>query len=81
MDILDDKDAVPAPVARIDYRKIAEKFNTMEVGDTLRLDKVYNVTAFRRHLERRTAKGALSVHQRHGKCFVKRLSDTPMQVV
>lgn len=81
MDILEDNSAVPAPKARIDYRAIAEKFNGMEVGKTMRLPKVYNITSFRRNLENRVKPEAINVYQRDGSCFIKRLTSEQMQAV
>ena len=41
------------PLARIDYDKIADNYNRLEVGGAVIIDKVYNITLFKQHLERR----------------------------
>lgn len=82
MEIMQVKDSdVPPPMARIDYRKIAEAFNELPVGRTLRLDPVYNITVFRRTLERRAPSGSFEVFQRRGNCFLKRVTADAMEVV
>lgn len=82
MEILDAKDTqVPAPHQRIDYRALAELYNKMAVGQTLKHAPVYNITVFRRNLQRRVAEGSFSVFQRSGHCFIKRLTTAEMEVV
>ena len=82
MEITQVKDnEVPAPMARIDYRKLAEVYNQLAVGRTLKLDPVYNITAFRRTLERRAPAGSFEVFQRRGNCFIKRITEDSMEVV
>lgn len=79
MEILEQQ--APNPLQRIDYRKIAETYNSMEVGKVMRLESVYNITAFRRSLERRLPAGNFDAYQRGKKCFIKRITSVPMEVV
>ncbi len=82
MEILDAKDTpVPAPHQRIDYRALADTYNKMAVGQTLKRPQVYNITMFRRNLQRRVAEGGFEVYQRNGHCFIKRLTTAEMEVV
>lgn len=82
MEILDDKRAeIPAPKRRIDYRRLAELYNKMSVGQTLKLDQVYNITLFRANLQRRVAEDGFEVFQRRSSCFIKRLTTAEMEVV
>jgi len=81
MEILDQGADAPSAKVRLDYGKIAEAYNSLQVGQMLKLDPVYNITAFRRSLERRLDKANFEAFHRGGHCFLKRKSTTPMEVV
>ncbi|MBC7198169.1 MAG: hypothetical protein H5U32_02860 [Pseudomonas balearica] len=69
----------PAPVKRIDYSALAEHYNALEVGKTLKLDQVYNITLFRQALVRRgLGDEDVEVYQRKGNCFITRKTETLM---
>lgn len=65
----------------IDYRDIAERYNDLARGQVLRLPRVYNITHFRRALERRglTHRIDFKVSHQGSNCVIKRLSDVEMR--
>lgn len=69
----------PAPVKRIDYVTLASAYNALEVGEVIKIGKVYNTTLFRQSLLRRgLGDGDVYVYQRKGACFITRKSQTLM---
>lgn len=69
----------PAPVKRIDYVELAQHYNALEVGKSLKLGRVYNTTLFRQSLLRRgLGEGDVHVYQRRGSCYITRKSETLM---
>ena len=69
----------PAPVKRIDYVELAQHYNALEVGKSLKLGRVYNTTLFRQSLQRRgLADSDVDVYQRKGSCYITRKSETLM---
>lgn len=70
----------PNPVKRHDYEQIAEVYNGTEIGQAVRLDRVYNTTLFRQALERRGLTAAdAAVYQRGDYCFIARKTETQMR--
>jgi hypothetical protein len=70
----------PAPARRIDYAAIAARYNEGEIGATLRIERVYNTTLFRRVLQNRGLTDQdVEVTQSGKHCYLKRKSDTRMQ--
>jgi len=82
MDVIEVDQDAPTPVKRNDYGVIADRYNEIEVGQALRMSKVYNITLFRRTLARFGLSPAdTSVYQRGGHCFIQKKSETQMQPV
>jgi hypothetical protein len=71
---------LPAPTKWLDYDEIATLYNTIAIGQAVKIKKVYNVTLFRQAIERRGLSSAdVHIYQR-GSCYIERKSDTPMQM-
>lgn len=69
----------PRPQARVDYDELASAYNLQQVGGTLRIGKVTNVTNFKKALHRRgLSPGDYEAYQRGRHCFLKRLSEKTM---
>jgi hypothetical protein len=60
----------------IDYTKLAELYNALEVGGAVEMDSVYNITNFKEALTRRglVMQKDASAFNLNGKTLVKRLS-------
>lgn len=81
MEILDQDENIPTAKVRLNYREIAEAYNNLRVGQVLKRGGVYNITSFRKNLERRLEKSNFEVYQRNGACFLKRKTAVLMEVV
>lgn len=65
------------PLVPIDYVKLAEFYNGLEVGGAVEMDeKVYNITLFKQALGRRGVVSEVDFHafNKDGKTLVKRLT-------
>lgn len=64
----------------IDYTKLAELYNELEVGGAVEMDAVYNITNFKEALVRRglALQTDVSAFNHNGKTLVKRLSQAVM---
>lgn len=64
----------------IDYVKLAEYYNALEVGGAVEMDAVYNITLFKQALERRGVVETtdFTAFTKHGKTLVKRLTQADM---
>lgn len=64
----------------LDYRGIAERYNALPPGRAFRIARVYNITHFRRALERRGLAHRVDFKVAHqgNHCIIRRLSDVPM---
>lgn len=69
-----------APRTPIDYAKLAEFYNALEVGGAVEMDAVYNITNFKEALGRRglALKTDVDAFSHSGKTLVKRLSQAVM---
>ena len=65
---------------RIDYDAIADFYNTLQIGEALQINPVYNITLFRRALGNRGVKINIDFDAfgKGGKTLVKRLSAARM---
>ena len=70
----------PKPRNFIDYRAIADKYNSLPVGGQLSIPAVYNITLFRRILANHWGLSTEDVRafQAEGRCHMKRLSEAEM---
>ncbi len=70
----------PRPWARLDYRGLAQAYNDLALGQSLRLRKQTNITNFKTALSRRDLEEGTDYRacQRGRHCYLTRLSDTPM---
>lgn len=80
MKIVSEKDAGPKERNVVDYAKLADYYNRCEVGQAVELDKVNNVTLFKRSLDLRGIKRATDYQafNKDGKTYVKRLTQVRM---
>lgn len=64
----------------IDYEKLADFYNALEVGGAVEMDAVYNITLFKEALERRSvvSETDFSAFNKDGKTLVKRLTQAAM---
>lgn len=68
------------PRASIDYKKLAELYNSLEVGGAVEMEPVYNITLFKDALGRRgvVLDTDFSAFNKDGITLVKRLSMAAM---
>lgn len=73
-------EGAPSALNKIDYNKLADYYNSAEVEGAVEMDEVYNITLFKKALERRglTLDEDFSAFNKDGKTFVKRLSQASM---
>lgn len=65
------------PLVPIDYAKLADFYNSSEVGGAVEMDEqVYNITLFKKALSRRGVVSEVDFHafNKGGKTLVKRLT-------
>lgn len=69
------------PPARVDFNKLASDYNLMEVGRTLKIPRVSNVTNIKEALGRRGIESEADYDARNrGKFFyLRKLSGKPME--
>lgn len=69
-----------SPLVPIEYNKLADLYNRLEVGGAVQMDKVYNITLFKKALARRgvVIDTDCSAFNKDGKTLVKRLSQAVM---
>lgn len=68
------------PRTPIDYNKLAELYNALEIGGAVEMDPVYNITNFRQALCRRglVTQVDFTAFNKGGKTLVKRGSQATM---
>lgn len=68
------------PRTPIDYTKLAELYNALEIGGAVEMDLVYNITNFKEALARRglVQQTDVNAFTLNGKTLVKRLSQAVM---
>jgi hypothetical protein len=68
------------PNTPIDYNKLADYYNRLEIGGAVEMDQVYNITLFKEAVERRGIRREVDflAFNRDGKTIVKRESQAPM---
>lgn len=66
---------------QIDYAALATHYNALQIGGAVVMDKVYNITLFKRALERRGVvhNTDFQAYNADGKTYVKRLTITRME--
>jgi hypothetical protein len=80
MKIVSDQASGPKERKTVDYGKLADYYNRCEDGDAVELEKVYNITLFRRSLDLRgiTQGVDYQAFNKDGKTYVKRISKVRM---
>lgn len=68
------------PRSTIDYTKLAEFYNALEIGGAVEMDTVYNITNFKVALSRRglVNQTDFTAFNKGGKTLVKRLTQATM---
>jgi hypothetical protein len=67
------------PNTPIDYSKLADFYNRLEIGGAVEMDQVYNITLFKQAIERRgLGLGDFQAFNKGGKTLVKRLTQALM---
>lgn len=71
----------PQSQAFIDYGALTKKYNELEMTAGLQLEKVYNITLFKRALERRGLIHGEDFHayNKNGSTYVQRLTEKRMK--
>ena len=66
---------------QIDYAELAKHYNTLQIDGAVVMDKVYNITLFKRALARRgvVIDTDFQAYNANGKTYVKRLTATRME--
>jgi len=69
-----------SPRTSIDYGKLAELYNALEIGGAVEMDPVYNITLFKDALARRGLVNLedFSAFNKDGRTLVKRLTQAAM---